>query len=1067
MRKIALMLFSIAFFGMLVAEAQVKTIAGTVTSSEDGSGIPGVSVSVKGTTIGTVTNIDGEYRLDIPADAKVMVFSFVGMKTQELSISGSTLDAVLSADVIGVDEVMVVAYGTTKRSQFVGAAKAVKGEELAMKATSNVTNALQGAVAGVQVVNGSGQPGSEATIRIRGVGSINGGTTPLYIVDGSPYEFNLNTINPNDIESMTVLKDAASTAIYGARGANGVILITTKNGSKDGNVIIDVDAKWGHSTRGVPNYDVMTDPAMYYETAYKALYNSQAYNGVSATDAFAYADANFFTQQGVGYQIYSYPEGERLIGTNFKLNPKATLGYTDGKYYYTPDNWEDETLASGNLREEYNVSIRGGQNKSQYFISGGYLEDPGIINGSGFKRFTLRGKIDAQAKEWLNVGLSTSYVNTQLESPGSQTSWGSTGNVFYASNMMAPIYPFYVRNTDGSIAYDNNGNKIYDQGTSTNFTRPGSAPRGNNAINLILDTDNETRDLFTGSFYAKLTPFEGFSFTARVSPEASNIRSNYLSNPFYGSKTTEGYVSVSHRRLFTMNQQYLADYKTTISDIHSLQFLVGYESFELKNQELSANNDHLYDPFIPELDNAFGTQPTSSNASSFVDNYATRGFVGRAQYDFQERFFFNASMRYEGSSRFAKDNRWGLFGSVGAAWMLTKEEFMQSTSGWLRELKYKVSFGTQGNDQIGTYYAYRNRYQISYNSDTGEYTKVLSEKGNPELTWEAQKLFNTGFEFSLVNNILTGSVDYFSRYNSDMLFNEPQPVSSGLATIPKNVGAVLNQGFEVDVKSDVLRTNELTWSVFANITNINSKIKELPEYTKSSGGIKNSSYILKEGGSLNQAYLVEYAGVDSETGMSLYYVDPDNDDYSTTTDYSAAKQTDLGDVSVKWYGGFGTSLNAFGFDLGVQFAYQLGGKAYDGSYQELMHTGKEIGRNWHTDILDAWTPDNKNTNVPRISSSDDFDQKNSSRFLTSSNYLSLNNVTLGYTFPVTLTRKMNIQKLRLYVSGDNLALLSARKGFDPRQTQNSRGSGVAISTSSGNYVYSQLRVVSGGVSISF
>ncbi|WP_321996031.1 SusC/RagA family TonB-linked outer membrane protein [Draconibacterium orientale] len=1067
MKKIALMLLGIALFGVLVAEAQVKSITGTVISSDDDMGIPGVSVSVKGTTIGTVTNLDGVYQLEVPSDATTLIFSFVGMKTQEVEISGSVINAVMEADLVGIDEVMVVAYGTTKRSQFVGSAKAVTGEELATKSTSNISNALQGAAAGVQVVNGSGQPGTGATIRIRGVGSINGGTSPLYIVDGSPYEFNLNTINPSDIESITVLKDASSTAIYGARGANGVILITTKNGSKDGNIIVNVDAKWGHSSRGVPTYDVMTDPAMYYETAYKALYNSQAYNGVSAADAYAYADVNFLTQSGVGYQIYSYPEGERLIGTNFKLNPNATLGYADDDFYYTPDNWEDETLATGNMRQEYNISVRGGQNESQYFISAGYLDDPGIINGSGFTRYTLRGKIDSQAKDWLAVGLSASYVNTELESPGSQGSWGSTGNVFYTSNMMAPIYPFYVRNTDGTIAQDNNGNNIYDQGTSTNFTRPGSAPRGNNAINLLLDTDKEVRDLFAGSFYAKLTPFEGFNITARISPEASNTRSNYLSNPFYGSISTEGLVSVSQRRVFTFNQQYLANYKKAITESQNIEVLAGFESFTLKDQYLGASNDHLYDPYIPELDNAFGTQPTSANASSYTDNYATQGFVGRVQYDFQERFFFNASMRYEGSSRFSADNRWGVFGSVGAAWLVTKETFMQSTANWLKELKYKVSYGTQGNDQIGSYYAYRNRYDISYNSVTGEYTKVLKESGNPDLTWEAQKLFNTGVEFGLVKNVLNGSIDYFYRENSDMLFNEPQPVSSGLSTIPKNIGSVVNQGFEVDLNSEILKTNQLTWTVFANITHINSEIKELPEYTEATGGIKRSSYILKEGGSLNQAYLVEYAGVDTETGMSLYYVDPDNDDYSTTTDYSAAEQADLGDISVKWYGGFGTNLNAYGFDLGVQFAYQLGGKAYDGSYQELMHTGKEIGRNWHTDILDAWTPTNTNTNVPRISSSDDFDQKNSSRFLTSSNYLSLNNITLGYTFPTSLTRKMNIQKLRLYVSADNLALFSSRKGFDPRQSQNARATGVALSTSSGNYVYSQLRVVSGGVSISF
>nr|WP_321485974.1 TonB-dependent receptor [uncultured Draconibacterium sp.] len=1076
MKKIALMLLGIALFGVLVAEAQVKSITGTVTSSEDDMGIPGVSVSIKGTTIGTVTNLDGKYQLEVPSDATTLIFSFVGMKPQEVEISGTTINVAMESDLVGIDEVMVVAYGTTKRSQFVGSAKAVSGEELATKSTSNISNALQGAAAGVQVVNGSGQPGTGAKIRIRGVGSINGGTAPLYIVDGSPYEFSLNTINPNDIQSITVLKDASSTAIYGARGANGVILITTKNGSKDGKIVVNVDAKWGHSTRGVPTYDVMTDPAMYYETAYKALYNSQAYNGVSAADAYAYADANFLTQSGVGYQIYSYPEGERLIGTNFKLNPNATLGYADDDFYYTPDNWEDETLATNNLRQEYNVSIRGGQNNSQYFISGGYLEDPGIIEGSGFSRYTLRGKIDSQAKDWLAVGLSASYVNTKLESPDYQGKWGSTGNVFYASNMMAPIYPFYVRNVNGTIAEDSNGYKIYDQGTSTNFTRPGSAPRGNNAINLLLNTDKEVRDLFAGSFYAKLTPFSGFSFTARLSPETSNKRKNNLSNPFYGSIPSEGVVSVSQRRIFTFNQQYLANYKKAITESHNIEVLAGFESFTLKNQYLGASNDHLYDPFIAELDNAFGTQPTSANASSYTHNYATEGFVGRLQYDFQERFFFNASVRHEGSSRFSADNRWGTFGSVGAAWLISKEAFMLPTANWLRELKYKVSYGTQGNDQIGiydessssySYYAYRNRYDISYNSDTGEYTKVLKESGNPDLTWEAQKLFNTGVEFALANNLLSGSVDYFRRENSDMLFNEPQPVSSGLSTIPKNIGSVVNQGFEVDLNSEILRTSQLTWSIFANITHIKSEIKELPEYTKSTGGIKRSSYILKEGGSLNQAYLVQYAGVDKETGMSLYYVDPDNDDYSTTTDYSAAEQTDLGDIGVKWYGGFGTNLNAYGFDLGVQFAYQLGGKAYDGSYQELMHTGKEIGRNWHTDILDAWTPSNTDSNIPRISSSDDFDQKNSSRFLTSSNYLSLNNVTLGYTFPTALTRKMNIQKLRIYLSGDNLALFSSRKGFDPRQSQNARATGVAISTNSGNYVYSQLRVLSGGVSISF
>ncbi len=1051
-----------------LANAQSKTVTGQVTNESDGEPMPGVTIQQQGVNGGAITDTDGKYSISVSGNDAILTFSFIGMESKEVTVgSQTTIDVSLSSAALNMDEVLVVGYGTTKKSQFVGSAKAVKGELLASKSSSNVGNALQGTAAGVQVVNGSGQPGSSASIRIRGVGSINGGTAPLYIVDGSPYEFSLNSINPHDIESITVLKDAASTAIYGARGANGVILITTKSGDRGGKAKVNVETKLGVSSRGVPNYNVMTDPAMYYENAYKALYNSQVYNGISSTDAYAYADANFLTQSGVGYQIYTVPDGEKLIGTNFKLNPNAQLGYSDGQYYYTPDDWEDETLKENSLRQEYNVSVQGGKDKNQYFISAGFLDDPGIIDGSGFKRYSMRGKIDTQAKEWLKMGLSTSYVNSTVESPSYQTSWGSTGNVFYTSNMMAPIYPFYVRNADGSQAYDSNGWKIYDQGTSTNFTRPGSAPRGNQAINLLLDTDQTVYDYLSSNLYAKITPIDGLALTAQVTPNVSNYRSNYLSNPFYGSPSTEGLVSVSSNRFFSLNQQYLAEYTKSFFNIHNVKILGGYENFYLKSQSLSGSNDYLYSPFIAELSNAYGVQPTSSNVSSSTENFATEGYVGRLQYDYDEKYFFSASMRYEGSSRFSADNRWGLFGSVGAAWLITSENFMQATSGWLDELKYKISYGTQGNDQIGTYYAYRNLYDISYNSTTGEYTKVLSTKGNEDLTWEAQKLFNTGVEFTLLDGILTGSLDYFSRKNTDMLFNEPQPVSSGISSIPKNVGSVLNNGLELDLSAEILRTDNLTWSVFGNLTYINSEILELPEYTKADGGIKSSAYILKEGGSLNQAYMVEYAGVDKTTGEALYYVDPDNGDYSTTSVYADAEQADLGDISVDWYGGFGTNLNAYNFDVSVQFAYQLGGKAYDGSYQELMHTGKQIGRNWHMDILDAWTPSNTNTDVPRISSSDDIDQKNSSRFLVSSNYLSLNNISIGYTIPSSISKKMNIEKFRVYVSGDNLALWSARQGYDPRQSQNASATGVALSTSSGNFVYSQLRVVAGGLSITF
>ena len=1068
MKKIICLLLCL-FVGIGTVFAQTIRVTGTVISADDGEPIPGASVVVKGNaSVGFVTNVDGKFSFDVPQSAQTLIIKYVGMIEQEVPVSTSEIRIVMHESTSILDEVVVVAYGTATRAQFVGSAKTVSGEKIAATSTSNITNALQGKSAGVQVVNSSGQPGTNASIRIRGVGSISGGITPLYVVDGAPYETDvMNMINPHDIETMTVLKDAAATAIYGARGANGVVLITTKKGTAFGKAVVSIETRWGNASRGVPNYNVMTDPAMYYETAYLALFNSQKYAGRSDGDAHAYANNNFLSQSGVGYQIYTVPQGERLVGMNFKLNPNAKLGYSDGDFYYLPDNWEKETLSANNLRQEYNFSVQGGNTETQYFLSGGYMDNPGLIGGSGFERYTFRAKIDNQAKSWLKVGINANYGYSNYQNPGAQATWGSTGNVFYTANMMAPIYPFYVRNADGSLKIDSRGYQIYDQGTSTNFVRPGSAPRGNNAVNLRLDENYAKLDHFNGNAYATITPIEGLSFTSRFATEAANTRGSSLSNPFYGSPSSDGWVSVDHTRIITLNQNYLINYKKTFADIHKFEILGGYEDYSILFQTLSGENDHLFSPFIGELNNAFGTQPTSNNARSSSEHYSTAGYFGRVQYDLHNRYFANATIRHEGSSRFAPDKRWGTFGSIGGAWIISKESFMYDTKLWLDELKFKISFGTQGNDQLRNWYAFRDLYAVSYNSDTGEYSQTISGKGNPDLTWEAQKLFNAGFEFSFFNKKLTGSLEYFSRMNSDMLFSLPMPPSAGFNSLPINVGSVSNKGLELELDGLIIDNNNLKWSVFANVTTINSKILKLPEYAKTTGGIKGNSYIYKEGGSLNQAYLVEFAGIDENTGEALYYKNPDEGDRTTTATYADAIQADLGNVKEKLYGGFGTTVEAYGFDLSASFSYQLGGKAYDGGYQELMHTGKQIGRNWHMDILKAWTPENKSSDISRINWADDHDQKNSSRWLVSSNYLSLNNLNIGYTLPAKLTYKYQINKLRVYFSADNLFMVSARKGFDPRQSQNATAAGLGISTSTGNFVYSQLRVISGGLSITF
>ncbi|MGL4293716.1 MAG: SusC/RagA family TonB-linked outer membrane protein, partial [Bacteroidales bacterium] len=523
MRKLLSFLLCL-FIGIGLAAAQTTKVSGVVISAEDGEPVIGASVVVKGTTTGTVTDFDGKFHLDVPSSSKFITVSYVGMKATEVAIKPS-MRIILESDSEQLDEVMVVAYGTAKKSAFTGSASTVKSDQISMRAVSNVSNALSGQVAGVQVTNNNGQPGSEATIRVRGVGSMSASNSPLYVVDGVPFDGSISSINPQDIESMTVLKDAAANAIYGARGANGVVLITTKKANSK-EAVISVDAKWGSNSRAVPNYEVMTDPGMYYENYYKALYNSKAYNGSSAADAYAFADKTIVDKSGLGYMVYNVPEGERFIGTNFKLNPNATLGYSDGDYYYTPDNWYDEMFNSGNLRQEYNVSVAGSTDKLNAYISVGYLDDSGIISNSGFNRYTGRVKLDYQAKDWLRVGANVGYTYYNMKSPTSQSSWGSSGNLFYVSNLIAPIYPMYVRNPDGSVKVDDRGITVYDfGGSSTNFTRA-FMPLANPAITTKLDKYNAYNDVVNSKWYAVLTPIDGLSITANLGANVANERKN-------------------------------------------------------------------------------------------------------------------------------------------------------------------------------------------------------------------------------------------------------------------------------------------------------------------------------------------------------------------------------------------------------------------------------------------------------------------------------------------------------------------------------------------------------------
>ena len=1068
------------------AFAQTK-VNGTVLSQDDGQPVVGASVLVVGTQVGTVTNADGRFSLTVPEGKKTLRITYVGMEPIEVS-ARPNMRILLTSDQRALDEVIVVAYGTQKKSAFTGSATQIDSKKIEAHVASNVMSALAGSTPGVQVLSTNGDPASNSpTIRIRGIGSMSASNTPLYVVDGMPYDGNVNAINPNDVESMTVLKDAAASAIYGARGANGVVIITTKKG-RDQDAEIKFDAKWGTNSRLIPQYDVINDPAQYYELAFRQLYNAQLYAGMSAEDAYAFANRNIYNANngGLGYQVYTVPEGQNLIGTNFKLNPNAKLGYSDGEYYYTPDDWYDETYHNS-FRQEYNVSTSGVTDRINYYGSVGYLKDGGLVSNSQMQRYTARLNVDYQAKKWIKLGSNLSFTHTDSDSPSySTSSYMSSGNLFYIVNNMGPIYPLYVRNADGTIKKDENGMTVYDS-NQTNQKRPSTV--GNAVRDNEVNRAKTYADRFNGKWQAVITPIEGLTLTASLSAYASNVRTNELYSKFGSSSSVDGAAYASHQRTLAVTNQYLANYRTSFAeDTHHLEVLAGYEQYRLKYQNINAYNDRLFNPFIGEVDNAAGSDNKSLH--SYTDNYMTEGYLARVQYDYKDKYFLSASFRRDASSRFAPGHRWGNFGSLGLAWEMKKESFLQDVS-WIDQLKVKASYGVQGNDNVGSgdhpYYPYSDMYTASYNSETGNYSLVLTQKGNEELTWETSKSFNIGVDFALFHSRLNGTIEYFNRKTEDLLYNKPLPLSSGIVTgsYPMNIGSVRNTGIEVNLDGVVLKTRDLIWSLNLNLTHYKNKILELEPTVAANGGIKGSYYIYTEGGSLYDAYLYKYAGVDPKTGKALYYyrdykkdasgkaiLDADgNKQYTgedaTTDNFSLADRYDCGTTLPKLYGGFGTTLTAYGFDLSAQFQFQLGGKFYDGTYQALMHTSDQaIGSAWHKDALGFWDAQtNPGSNIPRLDDDYSVGQAAIDRFMTSSNYLSINNVTLGYTFPKSWISKLSLSSLRVYVAGENLAVLTKRKGMDPRFSLGV-GSYVYGSGASSNY-YSALRNISAGLSVSF
>ncbi len=1030
------------FFSALLAlvtvslSAQSVKVSGTVKDATTGEAVPFASIMVKGTTDGTSSDAEGAYSISAPASG-VLVFSALGYESREVSVnSRKTIDVALEPDSEFLDETIVVAYGVQKKSSFVGSATQLSGDKLTKMQSTNISKSLEGAVAGLQTASSSGTPGSSASIQIRGIGSVSASTSPLIVVDGTPYEGSLNSIPGQDIESITVLKDAAANSMYGARGSNGVIMITTKRGTA-GKISINFDAKVGVNSRAVSAYDVITDPGEYYEMSWEASRNAVYYTGVKdLAQAGIYASANLLNQLGP-YNIYSgIADNEIVDPRTGKLNANAsTLKWTD--------NWNKDVFRSG-IRQEYNVSAAGGSDATQGYMSVSYLNDEGYVPNSGFQRIAVRAKVDHTINKFIKAGINLAYSNT-VQSRYNDSESSNYSNLFMSSQMIAPIYPIYLYDANGNRQYDQLGNELFDWGE----TGRAYAPSTNAYGQLISSITKDTRDNISSRGYVNVNILKDLVFSVNVAYDVFNTVSDYYTTPNGGdAKNVGGRGEQEADRYMALNANQLLTWTPTFGD-HSLNVLLGHETKSDNSYYLYGEMTNFVNTTVTDFANATNYQNLTSARSS----YFLEGYFSRAEYNFANKYYLSASYRMDGSSRFAKDKRWGDFWAVGASWNAKAESFLQEVS-WLDYLKLKASYGTQGNDNIGVNRVYENLYRIDRVDGKASLTQTF--RAAPDVTWEKSNNFNVGFETKLFNKV-SFNAEYFVKETKDMIYYRPLALSQGTpSTQLVNDMDMMNTGVEFELSADLIKTGDFSWNVALNGTHYKNKITKLPsDYPEE--GKQVGSYWREVGSSLYNYYLYEWAGVDPQTGRPQYYKYDDEGNRSIVNTTSEATYRKTGKTPIPdIYGGFSTSLVWKNFDFSANFAYQLGGYTFDSVYQSLMSAGTS-GTNWHKDIFNRWTPENTSTDVPRVQLNDQEANASSTRWLTKSSYLSLRNVTLGYTLPKNISSKLSVAGLRVYLTADNVFYTSARKGMDVRK-----------SFSGGNgFTYSALRTVSGGVTLTF
>ncbi|WP_162926690.1 TonB-dependent receptor [Pedobacter chitinilyticus] len=1009
-----------------VAVQQDRVVTGNITDAEDGTPLLGVSIRVKGSTLGTMTNGDGNFSINVKAADKVLVLSYIGYVTKEITLTAlNKYEVALTKDSKQLDEV-VIAFGTTTRNELTNSVTKISAKDIEQRPISNLNSALVGASPGVQTTAGSGQPGEGPDLRIRGFGSVTGDNAPLYILDGAPYEGVISNINPEDIDNISILKDASATALYGSRAANGVVLITTKKGINNGKSNITAKLTHAFSERGLPNYETL-DAYQYFPVVWEALKN-----GTSGSAAAATADLKNY----VGWNPFNVADDE-IVLQNGLINPNAKLLYPDDVRF------RNELQRVG-MRTDLSLSLSGGSNKTDHYVSLNYLDENGYVIGSDFKRFSGRLRLNSTPMNWLKFGLN--LFGTYTKSDQANEASGINENPFYIDLILAPIYPVFKHDaTTGAYILDGNGNKVYDPGDY----RPLFTGR-NVVYETLYNVNQVRRNSLNGVANVEANFWKDFKFTSNFSFNLGNYRSNVYDNSVMGDAVGVGRTTRTNSLTTYLNFNQLLTWSKTI-DKHKISVLVGHENYLNYYDYLSGSRRSEGISGLPVLDN----MTTTTALSSYDRDYKTEGYLSKVDYSYKGRYLFSGSFRRDGSSRFSQKSRWGNFWSVSGAYNIDREPFFKVK--WVNTLKIRASYGEVGNDRTGSYFTYQRLYDLGYNNGV-EPGALLTQAGNQNLLWEANQNADVAVEFSVLKNRFGGTVEAFRRQSSNLLFAVTLPLTSGLLTYNDNFGSMRNEGIEVQLNGVPIKTKTFKWNVDVNWSTFRNKILSLPSsYEGRVSGTKK----YETGKSLYEFWLRDWVAVDPQTGSNLYVpidktVSPATYNGQTyTTSLTNATYYYAGSAIPDFFGSINNTFTYKNWSLQALMIYQVGGYTFDNDYRSLMFRGGTTtnGRALHVDMLKRWQKPGDVTDIPALSTSTTI--SDTDRWLTKSDYLNLRTVSLTYNFSKKLLSRLKLSNVKAYVNGENLFITSARKGMDPTQTY----------TGDAEYTYAPSRIVSFGLNI--